>query len=296
MATAKKEYVCRWCQKPLSGYQVWKRHERECPLNPTNAEPVDAPVEASPVVRPDIGLLRDVVEETPKTGPAIEPDTELPPDSLAGMVALEVAKHLMIYEQRVVELNDKLGTEFNRVLDNWKGEVARMPELIDSSVANFMISRGQAPTPPSNGGSEYVETTPEVIPEPLPPPGPTSFLTNLMNQIDWGQVMMNIVAKQGGGDINSAIVNIITGKMGKSSGEPAQAKYISRGYSQAQSALRMKGIDRVSQAKSLQSAATLMLGQKLAADERGRQIGIKSYVDTFLEGLSRSPDTPQITP
>ena len=316
MATPKKEYICCWCQKPLKGYQIWKRHERECPLNPANAsevvpeparvvpEPAAAPV-VSPLEaiepEPAVSALGDqeaaeVLGESVIEAEVIpdEPADQPADDSLVNLVALEVAKHLMVYEQRILELNQNLRADFNSVLESWKGEVARLPELIDSSVANFMLARGfpdtsPAPVVPNNGGMESPIPGQEV----QVVSGPNNFLANITKQIDFGQILTQIVAAQGGGNINTAIARILTGKVGKSA-EPAQAKYISRGYSQAQSALRMKGIDRVAQAKALQSSANLMLGNKLNADERGRQIGIKSYVDTFLEGLLRSEPGQQI--
>lgn len=266
MATAKRDYKCRYCQQPAKGYQVWKRHERECPLNPANTEHAVEPVtEPGPDVVPVIKGLGAVA---PSEGQGIE-----------NLVALEVAKHLMVFDQRFGELENSMGGKLQRSVDMIQSEIAKVPKIIEDSVGNYMVAKlGEPPAPPPGDGSGQAPNTPAVQ-----QPG-KGLLSGLASQIDLGQIFMEYLKAQGGGNINTAIANMFLKQM-KSKKSGPDAKYTSRGMGHFMSAIRNKKVDPDAQAMSLRAMAVEMLNDKnLAPDSRGYFIGIKSGADAFMEG------------
>ena len=203
----------------------------------------------------------------------------LPPAiPVVGEILLAEEAKIDPLEARFAEFEGRLGSQLETAIVNVNQQLERIPDLINQSVMVQMQSLAQQP--PEQGN-------------PNPPNPGGGALDRLIAKINPEDVISGFTKAKGGntGSIGEAIGRMLAGKK-KGEGAPAQAKYIARGFSQAQAALRMKGIDQDLQAMALKSSAELMLQSKLDAGERGRQIGIKSFVDSFLAGKAMGVSKP----
>lgn len=319
--TVKKKYTCRHCQRnDLEGYQRWRRHENSCPMNPGRVDEEKTPPPANQPQQNgnDAGI-------NPGTGPAAnEPvKTDIPvfsndvtsgpeqpgdePDPIRTMIADEVSTRFAVFEMRFGELETSMGKKLQNSVDAINSNLSKVNETIvgtiEKSVNDYMQAQlgavppgvPPAPAPAPGGNGHGPAMTAEVV-----PPGPAAaqvaggalgqignIFTAILSQLDLAQIVANIIAKQGGGDINAGIAALITKQLNpKAALIPVDAKYNSRGMSHFMSAIRNKKVDSDATALSLISMAENMLKEPgvLTPEGKGYYLGIKSAGDAYMRG------------
>ncbi|KKN50495.1 hypothetical protein LCGC14_0632200 [marine sediment metagenome] len=255
------------------------------------------------------------VQEEPASEPASEPPPgPLPgptpremlekegPEGLENMIAVMVGRALIDFETRFEETRDSLGGHIQRVVDALDTQMGRLPAIIDSSVGNFMAAKfGQTPAPGGPEGSQPSVTPdgngkkpePEVL-SPVSKEGARSNAGGQLMQMLAGagggeinplQIFLEFLKVKGGGNINTAIAQFISGQIKPKKGASPDAKYLSRGMGHFMSAVRNKKVDSDSQALSYIAMADEMLKDKnLTGDMRGYFIGMKAGGTAYTAG------------
>jgi hypothetical protein len=287
----KTEHICQFCGSPKVGYQTWKRHERKCELNPAN-KPGERKEQAPALNAEETAHTLELAAAAGAaytgakpgasgTKSVVPPGTDI--EKKTGPPA-DVPGPLAVFEQRFADLELSMGSKLQAALDGVQASLNGVPQLIvdavEASVNNFMQARlGTAAAPVEGPGAAGA-----LVSDPLAGAAkPTTGLSGILGQIDWMQILEAFIKSQGGGDINTGIVNYLL-KQGKPKPQAGvDTKYMSRAVGQFQASIRNKRVDPDAQAMSWLTISDNMLKDRgLSSDQKGFWIGMKSAAETHF--------------